>query len=158
MELRLNLPIQLNLRKCSLQGDVLVSTCQTYLTSRPSLWNIAWPMRRTVHFLPWHTSPCRNLPWPVCLFFFTTFSVPLCSTNSRTEILLISETGYTHMPILALPFVLLGLLPAFSHRSKLCFSFMFLFPLWRLYLLYHPYYPFFFFFYYLIIISAMCLH
>ena len=61
------------------------------------------------------------------------------------------------MPILALQFVLLGLLPAFSHRSKLYFSFMFLFPLWRLYLLYHPYYPFFFF-YYIIIISAMCLH
>ena len=61
-------------RQCSPQGDVLVSTSQTYLTSSPSLWNIAWPMRRTIHFLPWHTSPCKNLPRPVCLYFFTTFS------------------------------------------------------------------------------------
>lgn len=116
-------------RQCSPQGDVLVSTSQTYLTSHPSLWNIAWPMRRTIHFLPWHTSPCKNLPRPVCLFFFTTFNVPLCSTNSKTEILLISETGYTHMPILALQFVLLGLLPAFSHHSKLYFSYIFMFLL-----------------------------
>lgn len=145
MEFYLNLFIQISLENsffslwllrafiCNVLSKEMNYSAFLKLSDQKSmfLWSISWPLRRTIHFLPWHEKPCKTLLTAyISVFSFITFShighKQQCWDYFNFQDMLYSYACqcFCRVNCFAEAIALPGMSPAFSYHSNIYSSFV----------------------------------